>query len=419
VVLSFVVPRGFELVEPGRPVAWGTSGVKLIARRAPSLELLVLEAGTSEPIEDFAISLREDDALLFRNAGPHPQGRLRLEDLRRARYRLFVLPAAVGVQPAEQTVDVAGEATSRLTVFLARAATLGVRVSDAQGRAVAGSTVTLVDPKGARGIGATTAVTMAFSHSIFPYRPSEQPAGLHRAETDPGGEAVVRLPHGIPRLFIRVEGGGHAPLVRLLDAADLARGSVGVTVSPGARLHVLAQPESLLRYRPLIRLAAPDAAPGEQLYPVEGVALRGDGTCELAHAPPGDWDVFLCAGRFPMGGALRRVALTVGEVTRVELSLPHLEPGSFAAGVELDGAPAEGRVRLTPEPAAGSTPVRPGWETVQVAEGHVAFPVLAPGRYTAELLAGQEATGLRAAEQVEILPGVASRGTLSFRRESR
>ena len=265
--------------EPGEAtgtVAWGTKDVRIVLERALSVELLVVEKETGDPVETYAVVCHATRSCEGRPCGPrlggqHPGGRVVVDKVWRGENVLVVQPNDPALAPSAQLAFIAADGGTRpLRVELERKAGFPVLVTGRGGAAVAGAKVELFE-----GI--------------------ETPAGpvplpIFEATTDTHGRAILHALRDAKLAEVRVRGPGHAPRVVKLGAEVPRR----IELEPGASIEGLLVPAAVLGWKPRIQ-----AWPAGDPMPLATVGMdfqaqppvSADGKFRLTDLAPGEWIV--------------------------------------------------------------------------------------------------------------------------------
>jgi hypothetical protein len=213
------------LVESHR---WGDTDLRLVMRPRLGVELVVVDARTGAPIEDFGVrcfvqrdALRPvffDNGGELRALGRHPDGRALLDCVARGRNVLLVAPCDPAWDRTQAVAFDATEGSAPLRVALARSVAARVRVRSAAGAPVAGAIVELIRPMG---VGRGDLEAMAVPPAELGTAPGN-PLRVDCVTTDPTGVCEVQGPPGVA-LALRVR---HAKRRPLLEKVTLAAEAV-------------------------------------------------------------------------------------------------------------------------------------------------------------------------------------------------
>ncbi len=377
---------GHELASPLPPTRWGTSGVRIVMHRRPSVAVLVADRNGA-PVPSY-------DVLLLRSVGSGVQpsfvrargrvdGRIVMPNLMAGDHRALVrLPD--GSAAAAPVSFAAGQEhrAAEVRVTCAPLPGLTVELVDANGAPVVGSTVEAMLVLAGEPPGATTPVRELATIREGDER-SLRSLTIARATTDATGRTTMELPADDYQL--RVRGALHLPMLQGVRVADA-----------GSTVRVVLEGASRMRGRcgPPAALAKLRAAAGDEADTITIVAVRDgkagavspldpDGAFALDGLRPGTWSVQLQAPMRFNPDDSATVTLPLGDVdvppTGVErtFALGAALPAIVAGTVTLDGAPWP-LVQLRFHRAVPQSPVR------AVADANGRFrTLLPPGDYTA------------------------------------
>jgi hypothetical protein len=375
-----------------QPYPWGTHGIELVAARARApagVELVVVDAETGEPVEDYGVhcapagKLESNDLNrqvpqgIFRMAsrGRHPGGKLLLQHLGSAEQVLLVLATDPRYAPsALLRFDPADYRGSPLRVVLAPPVALAVHVRLADGTPVEGSRLEawrqVVDPP-------------------LPWGLATPPGGdgrtaedrwraflLGAARTDAHGDATLRLTRNADGLELRALGPGHEKLVRTGIMTGDGSASIELVVSRGAVLSGKVVPAEIVRALDTTPSGQPASAPTKRpglrlievvpkgstprVLPAYGpgqIELGMDGGFRIDAIPAGTWDVLLyrhrpalrdgSSGSGPEYPALARLVIAGDEQRELVLDAARFLPARVRGRVTFDGQPlARARLQL-------------------------------------------------------------------------
>ncbi|MEZ6037175.1 MAG: hypothetical protein R3F29_06820 [Planctomycetota bacterium] len=194
--------------------AWGDHDVRIELRRALTVELRVVVAGTSEPVEHFAVRsfptggpmISSSDRRLGR-LGEHPGGMLQVPGIARGGARIGVVAKDPTLRYVEVDFD-AADGMAPLRVELERMVPMMVQVLDDKGSPLAKVTVGVLEP-------GTQSEHRAYNDprddnlSVFSSDPTARfDELLHQAVTDEGGQCIVYGLDGRSDLVLIVRQGG-------------------------------------------------------------------------------------------------------------------------------------------------------------------------------------------------------------------
>ncbi|MCA8970636.1 MAG: hypothetical protein KDC95_12660 [Planctomycetes bacterium] len=417
--------NGFEDARTTEFYEWGARDVRLVMRRGLDVELLVRDATTGKPVEEYGVrvfpkpgTLQRQSSSDFevRNRGEHAGGLTTLERLPRGTLWLVVEPKGRTWQrnPVHEFV-VTDAGAARQTIELTKTVSRIVRVRRSNGDPVEGTRIELVDPLFGAVVDASTKVIRDERYSI--QVPSmAQALHVFEATSNAAGEATIEGP-GRAQLALGVLGPGHAPIFEngiVLDASDAP---IEILVPSGARVTGTIGPKELLEQlreqvglsskddssstayslRPSVRLARNGDGTRREYYPAkEKIYVDRDGGFSIEGAPTGDWMLELVMARavgprtFTSGGeAVARLnELKEGETRTLDLDLSRRVRARVKGLVLVDGEPcSKGSVLLKakrPDDGLGNSPML----GAQVhTDDESRFEVLLePGSYRVELM---------------------------------
>lgn len=383
---------------------FGTDDVRIALGDGAAIDVAVVEDPTGRPVEDYQLRIVHVEAgtageTRVEHPGHHPGGTTTLR-LRRGTYWLFAEPrshALAVTAPTELVVD--DPLLRRVVLHAAAEHAAVVRVQRADGTAVAGSRVALVDALG-REVNAQTPLHRPVGTG-WPCYPA---AAVLLAEGRTDGDGRVALPAPDRRdLTLVVDGTTH--LFTAVAWAPAANGDAVVTVEAGGSLRGALEPATALaHYRelagpvgarggepdPLRVVIAPEGPSLAALHAVATVAeLTPDGRFEARGLLPGTWTVRL---QFPwrhlgtdiaLEQALGAITVGDGRSEVVRFSLAAEVPGRLRARVLHNGELARSR-----ELSIACDVKHPGAEARTFSldvrtdgNGELDLPVL-PGRYS-------------------------------------
>lgn len=222
--------------ESDRRYDWETHGLTIVVERTPSMDVVVRDAGTGEPIEDFAVITHPMTEGRWRHSGPqhggtHEQGELTVDPVPLGPFQICIVPRGRTYGPSDWVEVADARALENALAFeLSPRPTATVAVRDAEGKAVVGSRVQVIvltderefeandhvprTPRpggsgysGARWL-ADEAETEDSGHATVHWRPEARLAllvtGDHRARVlqpwtpEPGGTTTVTLEAAVP-----------------------------------------------------------------------------------------------------------------------------------------------------------------------------------------------------------------------------
>jgi RNA polymerase sigma factor (sigma-70 family) len=372
--------KGFEPLVTA-PLPWGEQNARIEIDTSPEVLLEVWQKTQGVPLAAFGLRLcpgsgaGQDAWAAVRLAlpvVPRPQGTVVLRGLPRGNHAVWVEPDVAGVAAFVATFPV-DAGTTRARLLAPDEGQRRVRVIDADGHALVGTAVELVQTMGDEVVTLSTrAVPVAEFDGTSPVR-------RQLVSTDQDGAAELRAGMG-SAYTVRVLGPGHRPVVvsdvwfepglaPLVVTVDVGGSLVGVLEPP----EVLAQlgPDAtevaavrglgergatmLQGWMPKLILRAPGRGAGDSSRVVEGV-VQSDGSFRIDGVPSGTWEVSLRhrlpgIARSASGNLVTHLAtvqdLQGGEERRLLLHADSLACGSLQAVVLVDGVPlADSKVNL-------------------------------------------------------------------------
>ncbi|MEW6745177.1 MAG: sigma-70 family RNA polymerase sigma factor [Planctomycetota bacterium] len=143
-------PGPCEPLADDRTFRWGMTDIRLVMKRARSLELTVVEAGSDNAVEEYHVtcystsarSSREREARL---GGEHPGGKLTVDKVWRGENLLRVIPSDPALLPSDEILfTVTEDPIQPIRVEVERLEPLDVFVTDTQDKSVPGAKVELI-----------------------------------------------------------------------------------------------------------------------------------------------------------------------------------------------------------------------------------------------------------------------------------
>ncbi|HKB14449.1 MAG TPA: carboxypeptidase-like regulatory domain-containing protein, partial [Planctomycetota bacterium] len=395
--LAYGPRRPLLLNSDGRTFEWGEKDVRLVYARRPSLELTVVEAGTSRPVEEFSVRCHRDDLSGWsgseaRLRGRHEGGRVTIGDLEIGRHRLVVMPKDPALLPEQATsfdVPAAGPVPP-MRIEVERASRFRVRLTGPGGEPLVGSKVELLRSQPENPV-RVRVDTPSIDHRLaLPSWSSEGnlPVLISSAETDSSGLAALGGPPGGRGYALRIVGPLHPPIVR--EDVVLPREGETVEIVAGAatglRGRVLPRGSGTLGASlKLQRVREPE------LRLPQDVPIGPDGAFEVGGLSPGVWEVrlqlvlalrgFPGQTGFPVAcdPPLGVFELEEGEIEEVALDASRFTLGSVDGTVVAENGPRP----LPNASLAVRTPTFTG-ETLEVPtseEGRFHIEALLPAEY--------------------------------------
>jgi hypothetical protein len=333
---------------------WGVKDVRVVLKRALSLELTVVERRTGAPVTQYAVICHSADPQSNRNTdlrlgGEHEGGHVTVDKVWRGKNVVQVMPLDRALLPGEMIEFEATDAgVTPIRVELDRLQRATVRASTAGGKPVSGSKVEVVK-KGTQPFDAAAFVQESRtgnrgSSSDPKYRFHEL---ICSAQTGADGRAEVFVPQGSSELVVRVTG-AHPPAI--LDPAVFSTGQDLVVVVPEGG--GITGKVTLVGYEPGRVSVALLRSDGQfrRDSPGEG-ALQGDGSFAIRGLEPGVYQLKLqystsfrtehgsSGSAMPLPLAVPDVTVQAGRDTEVEIDASPVAPATVRGGLLVDGAP--------------------------------------------------------------------------------
>ena len=412
------VREGYETAAMERSHAWGATGLRLVMRNCGSLRLLVSDAESGQPIENYGVYARpvgtpwcSDSARVgrLRHAGHHAGGEVIVAGLSRGAHLVLVVPKGntwMHSRFVRVEMGVGGENFAH--VKLPRPVTRPLRVERADGSPVAGTQLELLQALGPNG---ATPASIPFRFDGHAYIPGpDQALQVHHGRTNDDGLFLLRGPAG-RKLTVRILGPGHIPVVRPDVVLNESKHAIVIKVTTGRAVRGRLRPLELLRqFREMSGKIKNANAPELGLALHRGIhgvncehlpaggwrnfPIAADGSFEISGIPPGNWKLELIYTRqiLDTERIFREQVLDLADVLdgdrqELELDLHHLLTAQLHGRILLNGEPApEGYMEL--RGTAGRNPdgtVRHRFEVVRIdRDGRFSVSAL-PGRYRAFL----------------------------------
>jgi len=379
---SFGWSRHKKLCEPfhdPRTVAWNTTGIELVAKRVTSLEVKVVEAGTADPVEKFAVFCYPAKQIpsilqpLWHGRGSN--GTARMVPPGSGEHWLIVAPKRRDLLPSpRQRVQIASAGPTHVDVELEHARPIRVRVVRDGGSPVVGTRLRLYDATGIADklepdLGQVTEYRQVFaggpSFVINRHQPPNPFAALFpsvknnpdlpssplvtdEAVTDGTGRVTLHGPKRGSKLALHLLGPGHVK--KLVDSFVAGEHEVTVSVERGAQLEVSLQPLSVLHLPGGVGLQLTHedhrSTPGRTTWCTPQTATYRETTfddkgivCE-DDLMPGHWTLI---SRF----SKQELELTAGKTEKLELDCSRFVPARCEGRVLVDGkVPEDAAVSL-------------------------------------------------------------------------
>jgi len=444
--VNLVVTRapGFDdLVNPDLH-DWGTANVVLRLQASGALLVTVVEAGTDQPIEDFAVSWYggETSTATLPGVEGRPNvfsgGRALIEAVPAGSIRVVVTPTdrafapSVPVEFVQPGAATRGSAVPELRIELPRREQMLVRVKFADGRAAIGTLVELLASSDPAGVGfGTFALEPARHAQLVDVRSHVMLCDV--ATTDENGEAVIgwgrASEHSDVGFSVRVKGPAHLPQIERWVPSTAGGSTIDLIVSAGATLSGTVRPLSVLdalARGQLVRIAGRQGPTivltytGDTIWSGSPARRRcridERGEFEINGLQPGPWTVQLADVSLDPSRSSNLSTKwfdpveVAGDATyRLELDVAGLAPSTLSGEVWVDGAVLSDRevqlLRVVLDGAGQAT--RAGRTTVVTdAGGRFSARGLRPGRYHVSVDGGQ--APLIAPRAIDLEPGASA-----------
>ena len=210
--------RGCEIPPSTTPVAWGTTGVKIIARRALSFPLRVVEAGSDRPITKYSVVCHPSGATSSRQIDPrlggeHKDGKVVVDSVPRGKNILLVIPNDQRYRVSETRIFTAtAQHPGPAKIEVQRLTPLKVVVRDSRGEPVKRTQVELIVE--GNGLFHPTSVAPRGHQRTWSTDPNFKAAELlFSTKTDDLGQCIVYGLPGNEEMVLRVGGQGEASTV--------------------------------------------------------------------------------------------------------------------------------------------------------------------------------------------------------------
>lgn len=424
---------GLERLETAESHPWGARGVRLQARRLPSVPIVVREKGSGAPVEEFSVrchgmSANSSAQTDFRLSGAHPGGLLTVDGVAFGENLLVVVPrdpALLRSAPLQFTAP--RESPEPLLVELERMRPLQIQLLRGDGSPLAGSTAGLVN-EAVHEVFSLRNLDPRNGGSFFGSKPP--PVLWSTAVSGADGMVELHHPAGVPLAWLIVEGehprhGQEIP--RPGDAAQPLR----VTVPQGATLRGrLIHPQAGTG-----RIGVLVFQPERRHLGVEPWLVDREGAFIGRGLLPGAYSVHLIVrydyqenggghgGQVEFQPALAQITMAAEETRELLLDASAYAFGSLHCRAAIPDSSAS-QLRL--DLILMRPPGQEGWgnlgqfgEFTADATGHFGAENLPPGSYTAEArwtAADGSSRRLRSRNAVELPPGGQATGTFEFAR---
>jgi len=369
--------RGYQMIEPLEPVAWGARDVRVVVRLGGTVTITVVEAATGKPVEDYFVRcfpINSGSSLDRRNkaTGRHDNGVARLDGIPAGKNRLLVFPTADRLVASEPIDFELGPGGTAIPVRIQKRIARTIRVVLRDGTPVAGSVVEVLRPQGEgqlelHTISGTPEEAYTRIHASF------LAVVLDRGVTRANGEVILHGPPSSGTLAIKARGPGHVaaletavsiqpdlpPLVIRVAKGATLKGSVG----PAQVLARFAPPEAVLDYaeklgtrkQAYLSLFVPSIAfreIGGQQRTIPGVhdpklTLDDAGRFRIDGIPPGAYRAVFhfyvssggSRGSFDQLDLAAVTEVRDGEERELRLDISSLVPGRLVGRILVDGRP--------------------------------------------------------------------------------
>jgi hypothetical protein len=378
---------------------WGASSVRLVKPSQQSLEVLVVDSQTGEPVKVYGLSCRQDGNVAVARSEFHDEGRCTVR-LTPGTYGLVVVPND-GIH-SRRRIDglTVTDAPTTVRVELQRARTFRVKVLG-HGQPLASARVDVIESPDGRRLGPSSIVRDVYRPtSGEPFFPGwDGPVLAASGRTDASG--IVRLlagnDAGAP--WLRVRAPSHVPeVLPLSEVANDAEVVVDLK-SGGTAAGRLVPAEVGRRYRVRFRS---QTDPSEFHPSLNGpVEVAADGSFSASGLAPGRWDVLITPG------AMLTPGIAVAEVVvepessgvRAEIDVGRWRHATVVLTVDWAGEPNPGCwIRLSRTTQDGLAKVGHG---LRATPGVHRFE-LVPGDYTLRANGAEVVSG---GEALTVLPG--------------
>jgi protocatechuate 3,4-dioxygenase beta subunit len=333
---------------------WGSAGIVVQLHRRPNLQVQVSEAISGDPIEEFAVQVKEGGAggggfSGTRLGGTHPDGLLTIDSVPETNFHVAVVPRVRGQVVSPWTfVESTASADQPIPIELESLQSYEVLLVDHAGDPVAGSTIEILDLEGTV-LNEEDRTRRTRLHPENPHINIFTGAlYLDEVQTDEQGYAQV-FGYSDRPMAVRVTG-DHSILL-IPDWAPLSQGLNKLELEASGRLHISLL-EGCTWERPGIHLRSVGDSirrMGISEFPASGeleVSSLKPGTYELLWAVYSRFDDADGSGSF--GGSsifvppLATIQIDANETVQFEIEPAPLEPAQLRGTVRLNGEAATG-----------------------------------------------------------------------------
>jgi len=331
-----------------RSARWGERNLAVMAGRARTVEVVVVRKRDGKPVTDFGVICsaifphrgREAAAgdRTFRLSGHHPDGRLVVDKVWPGKNQIQILPRDPRLLASDVVRFVLTEKNDSVRVELDPARAVTVEIVDPRGQPVAGSRIEAVevDEKDSEPIDEVNWESL-----------------LARGRTDQAGRVKLYVPTRLVALTVQVSGRSH--LATLVKDQRIPPGDrpLRLTVRDGARLRGTLTPKDLVVPGVGLMLQGDDAWHRYPRQEHKLLAVEPDGSFDLRHLPPGQWNVHLQFGDEIREPALAKVELVDGGEVAVDLDASAHTPAKLTGKVLVAGRVPDGVAAISLYPAQG------------------------------------------------------------------
>ena len=373
--------RHCEYLRTEQEYEWGARDVRVVMQRGIDVVLNVTRASDGSAVEEFGARILPAPKTTnrwssrygrIRGGWKHEGGQLVVEGIRRGEHVVVVEPRDDSGLACSEALGIQVGAVGPVVVAvqLPDAIEQTVRVVDANGKAMSGSKVELIEVPAEEALDAQTPVSargdMSWMHRSGATRADE-------ATTGEDGGCTVR--GAVQRSYgLRVTSAAHVPVVR--SGVKLSEGTLEIVVPTGATLHVtLGPPELLADLYAQAMLPRDGKLDARELHRRPGVLLRrkvgdhyethptagnvyvpfdDDAKATIGGIPAGTWELQLrSSSAFDNSGystsmdvVRTGLVLEDGSEQQVALDLPNMRLGKLIGTLRVNGEPAAHGLQL-------------------------------------------------------------------------